>query len=88
MLVWAQAVAAVLAILLFTQPGWGSNVVGWVLGAVLVSALFASKNQVAVAQGTRAAHYIGLDRASSALLGIGMAVAFAHAFFIATELAK
>lgn len=80
--------AAVLAILIFTQPGMWSNVVGWTLGAVLVSALFASKNQIAVAQGTRAAHYLGLDRASSLLLAVGMGAAFAHAFFIATELAK
>lgn len=87
-LVGGQAVAAVLAILLFTQPGIWSNLVGWTLGAVLVSAFFASKNQIAVAQGRRAAHYIGLDRASSVILAVGMSAAFAHAFFIATELAK
>ena len=87
-LVGGQALAALLAILLFTQPGMWSNLVGWTLGAVLVSAFFASKNQIAAAQGRRAAHYVGLDRASSVLLAVGMSAAFAHAFFIATELAK
>lgn len=87
-MVGGQALMGMLAVLLFTQQGMWSNVVGWALGAVLVSAFFAAKNQIAVAQGRRANHYIGLDRASSVLLAVGMSAAFIHAFFIATELAK
>lgn len=88
LLVAAQAMAAVLAGLLFLVPAFWTNVIGWALAAVLVSGFFAWKNQVVIAQGSRAAHYIGLDRASVALLASGMGMAFLHAFFIATELAK